>query len=133
MQKLVPLLLLTVFVCCGCAVLNPENRHTFNIVKSNLVPRHQDPTFWQYCLLVPAGLAAVALDTVVVHPLMVLDDAWQDTENVLWARFEWQDHYVTECGTLPFRVAATPFVYLPVWLMRSAFDINGPEEEAPPG
>jgi len=122
-------LLPALVICCGCAVLNPENRRTFNFVKQTLVPRYEEPNFWQYCVLVPAGLGAVTLDTFIVHPAMVLDDAWDDTAALLWSRFEWEDHYVTECALLPLRAATTPLVYVPIWLFRAAFDVSESEEQ----
>ena len=131
-RKLLLVLLPVVFLClCGCAVLNRDNRHTFNLVRDKLVPRDQSPTVGHYCLLVPAGFIAVTLDALIVHPVTVFDEAWLDTASALWSGFRWDERYVTECAMLPFRAALTPFVYLPCWLARAAFDI-GEEEANPP-
>lgn len=129
---LVALILAAVVLCSGCAVLNPANRRTYNHVRNSLVPRYQEPTLGQYCVLVPAALVAVTLDTFIVHPAMVLDDAWRDTASLLWTDFDWEAHYVTECAKLPFRTILTPVVYLPTWLVHSIFDVEWESEPVVP-
>lgn len=125
---LLPILL----VCCGCAVLNDNNRPTLNLVEARLRPADREPTFSDWALIVPVGTLAVAADALVVHPVMVLDDAWRDTKDAVWSEFEWKEHYVTECALLPLRALMTPVWFLPDWLIRGWFDVepNTGEDEA---
>jgi hypothetical protein len=76
------------------------------------------------------GFVAIVLDAAIVHPANIIDDAAEDTEEVLWDNFEWDEKYVTECAALPWRVVLTPAIFTGSFLGRSLFDIPRRAEEA---
>jgi len=107
---------------CGCAWSNRANRPVWNAFEANLVPDDDTAFYATLPLTVPAGLGAVLLDTFIVHPAQVADDAWGDAGE-LWDNMDWRGEYYTELATLPFRAVGTPLVFLVMFLARSAFDI----------
>ncbi|HLU40286.1 MAG TPA: hypothetical protein VK081_12945 [Planctomycetota bacterium] len=106
----------------ACAWSNPENRVVWNAFERNVVPEG-GVAFWAALpLTLPVGLAAIVADTLVVHPLSVLDDAWRDARS-LWEGLDWRGHYYTQLGFLPLRAAATPAVFAGAFLGRACFDV----------
>ena len=109
---------------CKMAWERKENRPVWNAFEAHMVP-DGDAAFWAAMpLLAPLGLAAVALDVAVAHPLQTLDDCFADTKSALWSGLDWQDAYVTECGLLPLRAAASPAFYALAFCSRSRFDVT---------
>ncbi len=76
------------------------------------------PVIW------PIAGATLAVDAVVVHPALVVDDALDDTREALWDDFDWDTKYATECFTLPWRAVFTPIVFGFDWLARATLDIE---------
>jgi hypothetical protein len=113
-----PLLLL---LAAGCAMAAPENRRTLLWLDDNLKPASGVARGALLPAAIPIGLAALAVDAVVVHPVTVVDDAWGDTVDLLW----------TTRGETPLRQAlfapiaalATPFVFAGDFLGRCNFAI----------
>jgi len=70
----------------------------------------------------PAWLSAATLDTVLVHPLMVVEDASFDTAEALWAPSD--AGYVAETLLFPFRLALTPPCWAAAFVTRSVFDLR---------
>ena len=64
------------------------------------------------------------VDTLVAHPLQVIDDAFEDASE-LWDPddFEFEDKYYTEVVLVPFRVVGTPLVFAGSFVGRSLFDV----------
>jgi len=108
-------------VCCSCAFTNPRNRPLMNWCERHLVPESTAGKAVTAPVVLPVCLAAGVLDTVVVHPVMVADQAWYDTDSVLWGPTG--RGYVTECALLPLRAAFTA----PLWALdftgRVLFDV----------
>jgi hypothetical protein len=69
-------------------------------------------------------MVAATLDLVLVHPVMEIPNAWDDTREILWDDMEWQDKYATESAFLPFRTVFTPIWFTGDMVARSSFDIS---------
>ena len=108
----------------GCAFLNRDNTPITNYVEEKLSPesaRAQEalvPVLW------PVATVTLIADAAVLHPISVVDDAFEDTRDVLWDDFDWDEEYATECFKLPWRAIFTPIVFGFDFLGRSLFDIE---------
>ncbi len=109
-------------LCAGCAWSNDVNRPVWNAFEANLVPKSDGARAATLPLTVPLGLVAILTDTLIAHPIQVIDDAFCDAGNV-WDDLDWRASYYTECGFLPLRAAATPLAFAGAWLGRSLFDL----------
>jgi len=78
----------------------------------------------------PCGLTAVCLDALVIHPVSIIDEAAEDTYEQYWDEWDWDNHYVTECASLPWRCAFTPVNFSFSFLTRALFDVTESAEEA---
>jgi|GEM_PF-968280 len=109
----------------SCAFTNPKNTPLVNGAEKLLGGEEGDLSRWiALPIAVPLGL----LDTLVVHPAMVIDDAWDDTWDVLWDK-PIKGAAMRSYVMIP-RLALTPVVFSVDWLVRSFFDIGEGEEEA---
>jgi hypothetical protein len=116
---------MAVLLLPACAWTNRANRPVWNAFEEHLVPEH-DTWFWVALpLTVPAGFLAIATDTLIVHPIQVVDDAAGDAAD-LWTKDgpDFQERYYTELAFLPLRTALTPVVFGFSFLGRSLFDIR---------
>jgi len=134
-MKVTPILLTiclaSVTLTGGCAFTNRDNMRTLNWVEDDLMPeKGTTARAMSYPVMVPLGLCSMAADIIVVHPICSIDDAYYDTDDACWSRFDWETGYVTECAQLPFRVVFTPVVFVVDWGFRCFFDI-GPNSRAP--
>jgi hypothetical protein len=127
-MKLVPALLLVTL--SGCAWSNPANRPLWSSFEKHLVPEQDAAFYASLPLTVPAGLVAVLLDALLVHPVQVTDDAAGDAAD-LWRELHWREEYYTELGFLPLRALGTPVVFVGSWFGRSLFDIEPRESRDP--
>ena len=59
----------------ACAWARRENRPVWNAFEEHLVPQSQGAFLATLPLTVPVGLLSIAADTLVAHPLQVVDDA----------------------------------------------------------
>ncbi len=116
-------LLATLPTTTACAWQNPANRQAWQAFEANLVPEDKFAFAVTLPLTLPAVLLAVLLDTFVLHPVAVLDDAAGDTSE-LWQELDWQNSYYSELAVTPARVAWTPVYFALDWLGRSTFDIE---------
>jgi hypothetical protein len=121
-----PLLL----AAAGCAWANRDNRPLWNAFEAHLVP--EDDTWFAASLplTVPGGLLAILVDTFLVHPAQVVDDALGDAGDV-WNDVQWKERYYTELAFLPVRAVATPVVFVATFLGRSCFDVPPHESRTP--
>src|SRR5512139_3831993 len=93
----------------GCAVFARENRRTLNALDEHATPRSAAARWALSPLALPVGLGALTLDMLVVQPVCSVDDAWDDTVEILWtprgeSRFR-------RAVMLPLATAATPLVF----------------------
>lgn len=121
------LLLILCLSTAGCAWSNRDNRPVWNAFETNLVPEGDGAFYATLPLTIPGGLLAILTDTFLVHPLQVIDDAYDDTAS-LWRGLPWDTHYYTTSGFAPLRAVGTPLLFLGSFLGRSCFDV--PSDEA---
>lgn len=115
----------------GCAWADRDNRPVWNAFEANLVPEGTGAFVATLPLTVPLGLGAIVVDTLVAHPIQVMDDAWDDAA-WLWrdGRPDFAGRYYSELAFLPFRAAITPVTFVCSFLGRSMFSFSDREDEA---
>ncbi|MFT7463414.1 MAG: hypothetical protein ACI9EF_001758 [Pseudohongiellaceae bacterium] len=106
----------------GCAWQNPENRIVWNAFEDNWVPEDEPAFSYALPLTIPGGLVAIVVDSVVVHPATIIDDAWSDAIHP-WSLAKWETQYWTESASLPLRVLGTAVLFPLSLVGRSLFDI----------
>ncbi|MFN3242034.1 MAG: hypothetical protein ACE37K_11015 [Planctomycetota bacterium] len=108
----------------SCAWSNPDNRPVWNAFEQNVVPEGDGWFFATLPVTVPIGLGAILTDTLVAHPIQVVDDAWNDA-GLVWRdeSFDFEESDYTELAWLPFRAVWTPVAFTGSWLGRSLFDL----------
>ncbi|TGK44598.1 hypothetical protein [Leptospira andrefontaineae] len=107
----------------NCAVFNRNNTPLIVKVEENLVPEDTGKKIIAAPLFIPLGLVAGILDLLIVHPIIRIPDAFNDTVSLLWTPRG--NGYVTNMGFLPISIVLTPIVFSLDLLARSSFDING--------
>lgn len=123
-RSLLFFVLLSFLLCGGCAVFNRDNTPALNVVEQHLVPADRTARMVASPVIVPIGLAAATLDMVLFHPLSVAGDAWDDTNDLLWKKLDWDHQFVTTTVLNAPRVAAMPVVFATDFLARSSFDFS---------
>ena len=124
MRTLWMLLPAVTLLCHGCAIFNRDNTRVLNWFEATAIPRKSPAKTIAYPVLIPAGLVAVGIDGLIVHPIASVDDALRDTDDICWQRFQWDTQYVTECAKLPIRTIGTPVIAVGSLVLRSLFDIR---------
>jgi len=114
----------------SCAFLNRDNTLLLNAVEDNLWPEETAMRVLAFPVVFPCGLAAICVDTIVIHPISIIDDAANDTYEHLWDEWDWENHYVTECASLPWRCAFTPVWFSCDFLARAFFDVTESAKQA---
>jgi hypothetical protein len=122
MKRTVIILLLLCFTG-GCAVFNRENTRALNFVEKQLVPADPLAKKLTYPITIPVSIVAVTIDMFLLHPLFVVPDALDDTNDWLWSRMEWEKEYFTTAASVVPRTAATPLAFAGSFLGRSTFDM----------
>ena len=118
-------------LCCvlpllsACAFRNPENTPLTTWVGERFGV--EDGGALKTAAFVPVALPLGIVDTVVVHPIQVLDDSYEDTADDLWRNRNLGT--ATESYFLLPRAALTPPRFAGSWLMRSLFDLDPAVEE----
>jgi hypothetical protein len=107
----------------GCAWSNRDNRPVWNAFEEHLVPEDDAAFVASLPLTFPGGLLAIVIDSFVVHPAQVADDAARDARDV-WDGTKWREEYYTELVKVPFRAIGTPIVLVGSFVGRSCFDIE---------
>lgn len=115
---------LTLLLCSGCAVFNRNNTPALNAVEQHLVPTNKTAQLIAAPVVIPIGFAAATLDMVLLHPLSVAGDAWDDTNDILWQGLDFDRRYVTTTVMNAPRLAAMPVLFAGDFLARSSFDIS---------
>ena len=102
------------------AFSNRRNRVLVNCCEKVLVPENAAAKWAMAPIILPVGLAAGVVDTLLVHPASVVDDTWLDAKSLLWEPTD--RGYVTECAVLPVRAILTPPVLAWFFASRTVFD-----------
>ncbi len=115
---------MTMSTLSSCAWSNVDNRPVWNAFEQHLVPQGDGLFVVSLPVTIPVGLASIVVDTVIAHPIQVVDDAYDDAR-VAWDpdSFDFQHAYYTELATVPGRVVATPLVFSASFLARCLFDL----------
>ena len=121
------MLALPLCLLSSCAWSNVANRPVWNAFEATLVPDNGGLFVATLPVTIPLGLGSIVADTIVAHPLQVLDDAYDDAAQ-LWdpKDMEFEDAYYTEMAFLPVRTVATPLAFTGSFLGRVLFDIRAP-------
>ncbi len=111
----------------GCAVMEQENRRTVNLLDAQVSPSPGAASWVLAPIALPVAVGALAVDAVVVHPVTVFDDAWDDTVDVLWTPRD--ESSFRRAVMAPLAALATPFVFLGDWAGRACFAVPARGEE----
>jgi hypothetical protein len=114
----------TLLLSSGCAVFNRNNTPALNAVEQHLVPTDKTAQLLVAPVIIPLGFAAATIDMVLLHPLSVAEDAWDDTNEILWQGLDFDHRYVTTTVLNTPRLAAMPVIFTTDFLARSSFDIS---------
>lgn len=109
--------LLALFLLAACSMTRPENRRTLHALDASAAPDSAGARWAAAPLAFPAGLLALALDAVIVHPACSVDDAWGDTRAWLWTPDPEASRF-RRAMLLPLAALATPFVWAGDWIGR---------------
>ena len=109
-------------VLAGCAMGNADRRRALNHLDEHYAPSTTQARWLASPVALPAGLAAGAVDAVLLHPATQFDDAWRDTVDVLWD-FDQESRFRRILFT-PLAAVATGPVYVVDWCLRAVFDID---------
>lgn len=115
------LLALLLLACTACAVSRKDNRLTLNALDEHVAPESTAARWALAPVGLPVGIVAGVVDMLIVHPATVFDDAWDDTQDMLWTPRN--ESRFRRAVMLPLVTVATPFVYIGDWLVRSIFDV----------
>jgi len=103
-----------------------DNRRTLNLLDRELAPEDTAAKVALAPLALPAGIAAFATDLAVVHPIATIDDAWNDTEELLWHSED--ESALRRALVVPLAAVATPFVFAGDWFGRWLLPITSEEK-----
>ena len=66
------------------------------------MPKEKAARAISYPLVVPVGMMAATMDMFLFHPVSVAEDAWDDTNELLWENLSWDRslryHHGFECA-----------------------------------
>src|SRR5262245_31079463 len=100
----------------ACSMFRTDNRRTLNLLDRELAPEDTAAKVALAPLTLPVGIAAFATDLAVVHPIATIDDAWNDTEELLWHSED--ESALRRALVMPLAAVATPFVFAGDWFGR---------------
>ena len=106
----------------GCAFTAEENRPLTTALDDAVRPESTGAKIALAPVFVPVGAGTLLLDVFVLHPVMILPDAVEDTSELVWE--EPSGTYVTQAFLFVPKLAVTPVVFVFDWLGRSVFDVD---------
>jgi len=120
-RRLVPFaaVLLLAMLAQGCSIFGRENRRTLNYLDDHV---HFDSTAAKIAAapaFIVVGAGAALADVAVVHPIVSVPKAADDTWDVLWD-YEPRSAFHESLLFVP-KVAATPLFFASAWTFRSIF------------
>jgi hypothetical protein len=110
----------------ACSMFRDDNRRTLNLIDRELAPASTGAKIALAPVALPVGVTAFAADLVVVHPIASIDDAWLDTEELLWQPKD--ESGLRRALFVPLAAVATPFVFVGDWVGRWLLPITGRPE-----
>jgi len=121
-----PIAVLLLLLGAACSMFRTDNRRTLNLLDRELAPEDTAAKVALAPLALPAGIAAFATDLAVVHPIATIDDAWNDTEELLWHSED--ESALRRALVVPLAAVATPFVFAGDWFGRWLLPITSEEK-----
>lgn len=103
----------------ACTTMRDDGRRTATWLDEHATPSDSTTRAVLLPLAIPAGLVALAVDTAIVNPVCAVDDAWADTDQVLWDRGE--ETAMRRALFTPLAALATPVVFVCDWAWRCIF------------
>ena len=125
--RVAPLALL-VALTAGCAVDLREHRNVLNWLDGELTPASTTARVALVPVALPVGVAGYLVDSFLVNPVRVADDAWFDTVDLLWTSRG--ESTFRRMLLVPFAAIATPFVLVGDWLGRFLLPIPSRKPDA---
>jgi hypothetical protein len=107
--------------CGGCAFMEEDNRRWLNLADDAIQPQKPVTQAAMAPVFVPVGVALLATDALVVHPMVRLPDALEITDEVMWDTFGRSNSPFRESMLLVPRIVGTPIAFAVIWGVSSAF------------
>ncbi len=120
------LLLVLALTTAGCSVFSSDNRRLLNLLDEHWAPSSAAARWALAPVAAPVGITGLAIDALIVHPLSAIDDAWADTEDLLWSQR--QESGLRTAVVTPLAALATPVVFGAAWIGRSLLPIQARED-----
>lgn len=112
----------------SCAILREENRPVLEWMDDTLSPADATTRVALSPLILPVGLLGGVADAAFYRPATSLDDAWCDTEDMLWDYDSDSDSDFWTVLYTPFAAALTPFAFAGSWGSRILFPVPDHED-----
>ncbi|MFT5284199.1 MAG: hypothetical protein ACI8TQ_000355 [Planctomycetota bacterium] len=117
---------LAIMLSSACTVLDSEHRRTVDLLNDHLTPSAQSTRFILLPISIPVGLVAVSTDALIVNPVRAIDDAWDDTVELLWTPKD--ETSLRRVLIAPLATLATPIVFGFDWFWRCLWPLEPNEE-----
>jgi len=105
----------------GCACTKRNHQAVTNWLDRTVVPENRAAQWALTPVLVPVGVCTLAVDNVVVTPIVHLPSVTDDAGEWLSERL---DGYYSQMGVFPIQIALTPIVFAGDWLFRGFFALK---------
>jgi len=105
--------------CSGCAIIDKDNRRVLNHLDEKVQFESDNAKIAASPVFIPVGLVAGLTDAVVVHPLVSLPEAYDDTSEAVWENPGGSEFHQAMIF-LP-KVVVTPLVFVGDWALRVLF------------
>ena len=106
----------------SCSMFRTDNRRSLNWLDETFTPGSTGAKVALAPVAFPVGVLGFAADLAIVHPVATIDDAWDDTERLLWQSKD--ESALRRALFVPFAALATPFVFTGDWIGRWLLPID---------
>jgi len=116
------LLFLVFLMAQGCAIVDKKNRRALNLLDDVI---QIESTAGKICaapIIVPVGTGAGLLDMIVVHPIVSVPKAADDTLDLIWRDPQGSDF--RQILIFVPKLIVTPFYFSGDWVLRVLFPID---------
>ncbi|MBU1052291.1 MAG: hypothetical protein KKC46_00495 [Proteobacteria bacterium] len=114
--------LLSVVICSGCAIADKDNRRTLNLLDDKIQIESTGGKITAAPVFMPVGTVAAITDMTIVHPLVSVPKAAEDTSEVIWENPQGSDF--RQMMLLLPKVISTPLYFTGDMILRCFFSIN---------
>ena len=102
----------------GCAVLSEKNRYLTRFLDEELTPESSTTKAVMAPVAIPVGFTALAIDGVIINPLVVLPEAFEDASQV-FTEVEFMGPL--EIIVFPMRLVTFPVILVGSEIFRCTF------------